>query len=370
MLIALDMLIILKYKTLFCYISQQFAVLQNMITGTAQMDGAILVVAATDGAMPQTKEHLLLAKQIGIKKLVVFLNKADMVDKEMLELVEMEIRELLTSYGFDGDETPVIIGSALCALEDREPEIGVEAVKKLMDAVDSYIPDPERALDKPFYLPIETVHSIPGRGTVVTGRLEYGVIKKGDACEILGFDTEMKSTITGVEMFHQILEQAQAGDQLGALVRGVKREDVRRGMILCKPKSQKLANHFKSQIYLLNKEEGGQKTPRAKPLVDKNQVQIFSRTWDCPGFVQLTGKEMVMPGEDSQIEMKMLKKMVIEQGQRFTMRDAFGTLGYGVVTELLSDHDAEAYLEERREARRAVRRAERKKEKEMAGGRK
>lgn len=236
--------------------------IKNMITGTSQMDGAILVVAATDGAMPQTREHLLLAKQIGIEHIVVFLNKADAADKEMLELVEMELRELLTEHGYNGDEVPIVTGSALCALEGKEPEIGRDAVMKLLDTVDSYIPTPIRELDKPFLMPIENVYSIPGRGTVVTGRLNRGVIKKGMECEIVGYNKFFKTTITGIEMFHKILEEAQAGDQLGALIRGVKREEVRRGMALCKPGTIKQHDHFEVQVYVLKKEEGGRDRDR------------------------------------------------------------------------------------------------------------
>jgi len=235
--------------------------IKNMITGTAQMDGAILVVAATDGTMPQTREHILLAKQIGITHLVVFINKADAADKEMLELVEMEVRELLTEFGYNADETPVIIGSALCALEGKEPQIGKDSIKKLLAAIDSYIPQPVRDLDKPFYLPIEQVFSISGRGTVVTGKLERGVIKKGDEAVIMGHGKSLKTTITGIEMFHQMLDRAEAGDQLGALVRSLKRDELRRGQILAKPGTISMHNQFAAQVYLLTKEEGGRQKP-------------------------------------------------------------------------------------------------------------
>ncbi|XP_017769014.1 PREDICTED: elongation factor Tu, mitochondrial [Nicrophorus vespilloides] len=305
--------------------------IKNMITGAAQMDGAILVVAATDGVMPQTREHLLLAKQIGVKHIVVFINKVDAADKEMVELVEMEIRELMTEMGFDGDHVPIITGSALCALDGKEPEIGSNAILKLMAEVDTYIPTPERELDKPFLLPVEHVYSIPGRGTVVTGRLERGVLKKGAECEFIGHNKVMKSTVTGVEMFHQILEEAQAGDQLGALVRGVKRDDIKRGMIMCKPGSVKANDHVEAQVYILSKEEGG----RSKPFTSFVQMQMFSRTWDCAVQVLIPGKEMVMPGEDSKLVLKMIRPMVLEKGQRFTLRDGVITLGTGVVTGVL-----------------------------------
>lgn len=266
-----------------------------MITGTAQMDGAILVVAATDGAMPQTREHLLLAKQIGINHIVVFINKVDAADQEMVDLVEMEIRELMTEMGYDGDKVPIISGSALCALEGKSNEIGEEAVKKLLAEVDSFIPTPTRELDKPFLLPVENVYSIQGRGTVVTGRLERGTLKKGAEVEFIGYNKVFKSTVTGVEMFHQILEEAHAGDQLGALVRGVKRDDIRRGMVMAKPGTVKAVDNIEAQVYILSKEEGG----RAKPFTSFFQLQMFSRTWDCAGQVTIPNKDMVMPGEDT-----------------------------------------------------------------------
>lgn len=306
--------------------------IKNMITGAAQMDGAILVVAATDGVMPQTREHLLLARQIGVEHIVVFINKVDAADKEMVELVEMEIRELMTEMGFDGDKVPVIGGSALCALEGKSEDIGASAVLKLLSEVDAHIPTPVRELDKPFMLPIEHVYSIPGRGTVVTGRLERGVIKKGNECEFVGYNKVVKSTVTGVEMFHQILDEAQAGDQLGALVRGVKRDDVKRGMIMCKPGTMKAFDHLEAQVYILSKEEGG----RSKPFTAFAQMQMFSKTWDCAAQITIPdGKEMIMPGEDSQLILKMLRPMVLEKGQRFTLRDGCTTLGTGVVTKLL-----------------------------------
>lgn len=310
--------------------------IKNMITGTAQMDGAILVVAATDGTMPQTREHLLLAKQIGISKLVVFINKADAADNEMLELVEMEVRELLSEFGFDGDETPIVCGSALCAVEGKKPEMGAEKIKELLDAVDSYIPTPVRDLDKPFNMSVEATFSIPGRGTVVTGRLERGSIKKGDECELVGYDKKVKTTITGIEMFHQILNKAEAGDQLGALIRGVKRDEIRRGMCLCKPGTIKMHNKVEAQVYLLTKEEGG----RAKPFTDFFQTQVFSRTWDCPAFMRIQGKDMMMPGEDGTVTFNLFKKMALEKGQRFTLRASGVTLGYGVIANILPDYES------------------------------
>ncbi|KAG8231616.1 hypothetical protein J437_LFUL010294 [Ladona fulva] len=270
--------------------------IKNMITGTAQMDGAILVVAATDGAMPQTREHLLLAKQIGVNHIVVFINKVDAADQEMVELVEMEIRELMSEMGYDGDNVPVIKGSALNALEGKSPETGSEAIMKLLDAIDGHIPTPVRDLDKPFLLPVENVYSIPG-----------------------------------VEMFHQILEEAHAGDQLGALVRGVKRDDIRRGMMMVKPGTAKAYDHLETQVYILNKEEGG----RAKPFMSYVQMQMFSKTWDCAAQITIPDKEMVMPGEDAKLIVKLLRPMVLEQGQRFTLRDGSLTLGTGVVTKTL-----------------------------------
>lgn len=305
--------------------------IKNMITGAAQMDGAIMVVAATDGVMPQTREHLLLAKQIGVNHIVVFINKVDSADKEMVELVEMEIRELLTEMGFDGDNIAIIAGSALCALEGREPEIGKEAILKLLEAVDANIPTPIRDLDKPFLLPVEHAYSIPGRGTVVTGRLERGVVKKGSDCEFVGYNKVLKSTVTGVEMFHKILEEGQAGDQLGALVRGVKRDDIKRGMVMAKPGTVKSYDQIESQVYVLSKEEGG----RQRPFTSFIQLQMFCRTWDCAVQVIVPDKEMVMPGEDSKLILKMMRPMVLDQGQRFTLRDGAVTLGTGVVTKTL-----------------------------------
>ncbi|XP_026180437.1 elongation factor Tu, mitochondrial [Mastacembelus armatus] len=307
---------------------------KNMITGTAQMDGCILVVAATDGQMPQTREHLLLARQIGVEHVVVFINKADAVeDKEMLDLVEIEIRELLTEFGYDGENTPVVIGSALCALENKEPDLGLNAVMKLLETVDNYIPLPKRELEKPFLLPIEGVYSIPGRGTVVTGTLERGVIKKGDDCEFLGHNRNFKSVVTGVEMFHKSLERAEAGDNLGALVRGLKREDVRRGMVMCKPGSIFPHQKVKAQVYILSKEEGG----RHKPFINNFMPVMFSLTWDMACRITLPSeKEMVMPGEDTSLTLTLRQPMVLEKGQRFTLRDGNKTIGTGLVTDILT----------------------------------
>ncbi|XP_046964766.1 elongation factor Tu [Vanessa cardui] len=307
--------------------------IKNMITGTAQMDGAILVVAATDGVMPQTREHLILAKQIGIQHVVVFINKVDAADQEMVELVEMEIRELMTEMGYDGDKIPVIKGSALSALEGKNPEIGSEAISKLLEEVDSFIPTPVRELDKPFLLPVESVHSIPGRGTVLTGRLYRGTLKKGTECEIVGHGKVMKTTVTGVEMFHKTLEEAQAGDQLGALVRAVKREQIKRGMVMAKPGTVKAHDSLEAAVYILSKEEGG----RSKPFTSFIQLQMFSMTWDCATQVTIPQKEMVMPGEDATLNLRLLKPMVCETGQRFTLRLGDLTLGTGVITKINSN---------------------------------
>jgi len=323
--------------------------IKNMITGTSQMEGAVLVVAATDGVMPQTQEHMVLAKQIGIERMVVFINKVDAADEEMVELVEMEIRELLDKMGFDGDGTPVIKGSALCALDDKQPEIGANAIEELLAAIDEYIPTPERALDKPFMMPVEGVYTITGRGTVVTGRLERGQVKKGMECEFFGYSRSLKTNITGVEMFHKTLEVAQAGDQLGALIKGVKRDDIRRGMVMCKPGTMKAHDHVKTQVYVLKKDEGG----RARPFTSFIQLQMFSKTWDCAAQVTVTEKEMAMPGEDAALELRLLRPMVLEKGQRFTLRDGNTTLGTGVVSEVLTNmtHDQRDMLSEGKKKR-------------------
>lgn len=304
--------------------------IKNMITGTSQMDGAILVVAATDGVMPQTREHLLLAKQIGIEHIVIFINKVDAADEEMVELVEMEIRELLSEMGWDGDNIPLVKGSALSAIEEKNPDIGANAITELMQLVDEHIPLPVRELDKPFLMPVESVYSIAGRGTVVTGRLERGKIKKGMECEFTGYNKKYKATITGIEMFHQILEEAHAGDQLGALVRGLKRDDVKRGMVLAKPGTMQSHDNVEGQVYVLSKEEGG----RPKPFMSYIQMQLFSKTWDCAAQVIIPDKEMVMPGEDARLVIRLMKPMVIEKGQRFTIRSGTVTLGTGVFTTI------------------------------------
>ncbi|KAK8387312.1 hypothetical protein O3P69_018120 [Scylla paramamosain] len=304
--------------------------IKNMIIGTSQMDGAILVVAATDGVMPQTREHLLLAKQIGIENIVVFVNKVDAADEEMVELVEMEVRELLTEMGYDGDNVPLIKGSALCAVEEKDPELGKNAIEALMAEVDKHIPTPQRELEKPFMLPVESVYSIAGRGTVVGGRLERGVIKKGMECEFLGFGKKFKSTVTGVEMFHQTLEEAQAGDQMAALVRGLKRDDVIKGMIMCKPGTMKAHDHVEGQVYVLTKEEGG----RSKPFTSYLNMQVYSKTWRASAQIIIPEKEMVMPGEDARLVIRMFKPMVLEKGQRFTLREGSVTIGTGVFTTI------------------------------------
>uniref|UniRef100_A0A8C8VFQ3 Elongation factor Tu n=1 Tax=Pelusios castaneus TaxID=367368 RepID=A0A8C8VFQ3_9SAUR len=306
---------------------------KNMITGTSPLDACILVVAATDGQMPQTREHLLLAKQIGVQHMVVYINKVDAVeDQEMVDLVEMEIRELLSEFGYDGEKTPIVVGSALCALENRNPELGLKSVMKLLDAVDTHIPLPTRVLDKPFLLPIESIFSIAGRGTVVTGTLERGIIKKGDECEFVGHNRNLRSVVTGIEMFHQNLERAEAGDNLGALVRGLKREDVRRGMVMCKPGSIKPHKKIEAQVYILTKAEGG----RHKPFVSNFVPVMFSLTWDMACRVTLPPeKEMVMPGEDTALTLTLRQPMILEEGQRFTLRDGNRTIGTGVVTKTL-----------------------------------
>nr|AFX72992.1 Elongation factor Tu mitochondrial [Spirometra erinaceieuropaei] len=307
--------------------------IKNMITGANQMECAIIVVAATDGTMPQTREHLLLAKQIGIENIVVFINKADAADAEMLELVELEIRDTLKQYGYDGDKVPVVSGSALYALEDKNPEIGRDKIVELLKVIDS-VPMPKRDLDKPFLLPIEQVFSITGRGTVATGRIERGRVKLQDAVEIIGYDKVLKSTITGIEMFKQMMEVGEAGDQVGLLLRGVKRDDIRRGMVVCAPKSATMHNFVEAQIYMLSKKEGG----RNKPFTNNFQLQIFSKSWDCPAFIILKeGQELIMPGEDAGISLHLQKKVFLEPGQRFTMRCGGATMGYGVVSKVLPD---------------------------------
>jgi elongation factor Tu len=302
---------------------------KNMITGAAQMDGAILVVSATDGPMPQTREHILLARQVGVPQLVVFMNKVDLVDDpEILELVELEIRELLSKYDFDGDNIPVIAGSAVAALEGKTPEIGHDAVLKLMAAVDSWIPQPERPLDKTFLMPIEDVFSISGRGTVVTGRVETGIVKVGEEVEIVGINDTRKTTVTGVEMFRKLLDQGQAGDNIGALLRGVGRDDVERGQVLAKPGSITPHTEFKAEVYVLSKDEGGRHTP----FFANYRPQFYFRTTDVTGTVELPeGTEMVMPGDNVSIGVKLIAPIAMDQGLRFAIREGGRTVGAGVV---------------------------------------
>ncbi len=302
---------------------------KNMITGAAQMDGAILVVSATDGPMPQTREHILLARQVGVPQMVVFMNKVDLVDDaEILELVELEIRELLSKYDFDGDNIPIIPGSAVAALEDKTPEIGHDAVLKLMAAVDSWIPQPERPLDKTFLMPIEDVFSISGRGTVVTGRVETGIVKVGEEVEIVGIHDTRKTVVTGVEMFRKLLDQGQAGDNIGALLRGVGREDVERGQVLCKPGSIKPHTEFSAEVYVLSKDEGGRHTP----FFANYRPQFYFRTTDVTGTVELPeGTEMVMPGDNVSLGIKLIAPIAMDPGQRFAIREGGRTVGSGVV---------------------------------------
>ncbi len=306
---------------------------KNMITGAAQMDGAILVVSAADGPMPQTREHILLARQVGVPALVVFLNKVDMVDDpELLELVELEVRELLSSYQFPGDEIPIIKGSALMALEEKNPEIGKEAIKKLMDAVDEYIPQPDRPKDKPFLMPIEDVFSISGRGTVVTGRIERGIIKVGEEVEIVGIKPTQKTTVTGVEMFRKLLDQGEAGDNVGCLLRGIERTGVERGQVLCKPGSVTPHTNFKAEAYILTKEEGGRHTP----FFTNYRPQFYFRTTDVTGVVKLPeGTEMVMPGDNVAMEVELIVPIAMEEKLRFAIREGGRTVGAGVVSSII-----------------------------------
>ena len=307
---------------------------KNMVTGAAQMDGAIIVVAATDGPMPQTREHILLARQVGVPQLVVFMNKVDMVeDEELLELVEMEIRELLTFYKFDGDNIPVIRGSALGGL-NGEPK-WVETINQLMEAVDSYIPIPPRITDKDFLMPVEDVFSITGRGTVATGRIESGIINSGEAVEILGMGAEgLKSVVTGVEMFRKILDRGEAGDNVGLLLRGIDKEQIRRGMVICKPGSVKPHSHFKAEVYVLSKEEGGRHTP----FFNKYRPQFYLRTTDVTGEIMLPeGTDMVMPGDNLTIDVTLLAKVAMDVGLRFAIREGGRTVGAGQITEILPE---------------------------------
>ena len=305
---------------------------KNMITGAAQMDGAILVVNAADGPMPQTREHILLAKQVGVPAMVVYMNKVDQVDdEELLELVELEVRELLSSYDFPGDDIPIVKGSALAALEGRNDEIGKSSIDELMKAVDDYIPQPERPVDQPFLMPIEDVFSISGRGTVVTGRVETGIVKVGEEVEIVGIKDTRKTTVTGVEMFRKLLDQGQAGDNIGALIRGVGREEVERGQVLCKPGSIKPHTEFTAEVYVLSKDEGGRHTP----FFANYRPQFYFRTTDVTGEVVLPeGTEMVMPGDNVNIGVKLIAPIAMDQGLRFAIREGGRTVGAGVVANI------------------------------------
>lgn len=307
---------------------------KNMITGAAQMDGAILVVSAADGPMPQTREHILLARQVGVPSIVVFMNKVDQVDDpELLDLVELEIRELLSSYDFPGDDIPIVKGSALNALNDTNPEIGEKAIHALMDAVDAYIPQPERPKDRPFLMPIEDVFSISGRGTVVTGRVESGVIKVGEEAEIIGIRPTQKTVVTGVEMFRKLLDQGEAGDNIGALLRGTKREDVERGQVLAKPGSITPHTKFKAEAYILTKEEGGRHTP----FFTNYRPQFYFRTTDVTGMVHLpAGVEMVMPGDNIAMEVELIAPIAMTEGLRFAIREGGRTVGAGVVASIVA----------------------------------
>ena len=306
---------------------------KNMITGAAQMDGAILVCSAADGPMPQTREHILLARQVGVPYIIVYLNKCDMVDdEELLELVEMEVRELLSKYDFPGDDVPIVKGSALKALEGDQSDIGEPSIFRLADALDSYIPTPERAVDLPFLLPIEDVFSISGRGTVVTGRVERGIVKVGEEIEIVGIVPTVKTTCTGVEMFRKLLDQGQAGDNVGVLLRGTKREDVQRGQVLCKPGSIKPHTHFTGEVYVLSKEEGGRHTP----FFNNYRPQFYFRTTDVTGSISLPeGTEMVMPGDNVSITVKLIAPIAMEEGLRFAIREGGRTVGAGVVAKII-----------------------------------
>jgi len=306
---------------------------KNMITGAAQMDGAILVVSAADGPMPQTREHILLARQVGVPYIVVYLNKADMVDDaELLELVEMEVRELLSSYDFPGDDTPIVTGSALKALEGDSSEIGVSSIEKLVAAMDDYIPEPERAIDGDFLMPVEDVFSISGRGTVVTGRIERGIVKVGDTVEIVGIRDTVATTVTGVEMFRKLLDQGQAGDNVGVLLRGTKRDDVERGQVLCKPGSIKPHTKFECEVYVLSKEEGGRHTP----FFNGYRPQFYFRTTDVTGACDLPeGVEMVMPGDNVKMTVSLIAPIAMEEGLRFAIREGGRTVGAGVVSKVI-----------------------------------
>jgi len=308
--------------------------IKNMITGAAQMDGAILVVSAPDGPMPQTREHILLARQVGVPAIVVYLNKCDMIsagDAELLDLVDLEVRELLTKYQFPGDDTPIIRGSALKALEGENSEYGTQSIQKLLEACDSFIPEPKREVDKPFLMPVEDVFTITGRGTVTTGRVERGVIRVGEEVEIVGFRPTAKTVVTGVEMFRKLLDEGRAGDNIGALLRGVKREDVERGQVLCKPGSITPHKKFKAEVYVLKKEEGGRHTP----FFNGYRPQFYFRTTDVTGVVTLPqGTEMVMPGDNINVDIELITPIACEEGLRFAIREGGRTVGAGVVTKI------------------------------------
>jgi elongation factor Tu len=306
---------------------------KNMITGAAQMDGAILVVSAADGPMPQTREHILLARQVGVPALVVFMNKVDMVDdEELLELVEMEVRELLSSYEFPGDDIPIVKGSALAAVEGRDPAIGEDRILELMTAVDTYIPQPDRPKDLPFLMPVEDVFSISGRGTVVTGRIEKGIVKVGDEVEIVGIRDIQKTTCTGVEMFRKLLDQGEAGDNVGVLLRGTKREDVERGQVLCKPGSITPHTEFTAEAYILTKDEGGRHTP----FFTNYRPQFYFRTTDVTGIIKLKeGVEMIMPGDNAELNVELITPIAMDQGLRFAIREGGRTVGSGVVSKII-----------------------------------
>jgi elongation factor Tu len=306
---------------------------KNMITGAAQMDGAILVVSAADGPMPQTREHILLARQVGVPALVVYMNKCDMVDDpELLDLVELEVRELLSSYQFPGDKIPVIRGSALCALEDKQPELGKQSILQLMQAVDESIPQPDRPKDRPFLMPVEDVFSISGRGTVVTGRIERGIVKVGEEVEIIGLKPTVKTVVTGVEMFRKLLDQGEAGDNIGALLRGTKREEVERGQVLAKPGSITPHTKFKAEAYVLTKEEGGRHTP----FFSNYRPQFYFRTTDVTGTIVLPqGTEMVMPGDNVSMEVHLIAPIAMDEGLRFAIREGGRTVGAGVVASII-----------------------------------
>jgi len=308
--------------------------IKNMITGAAQMDGAILVVSAPDGPMPQTREHILLARQVGVPSIVVYLNKCDMIaegDAELLDLVELEVRELLAKYQFPGDDTPIIRGSALKALEGEESEYGTESIQKLLEACDSFIPEPKREIDKPFLMPVEDVFTITGRGTVVTGRVERGIVKVGDEVEIVGFRPTNKTVVTGVEMFKKLLDEGRAGDNIGALLRGIKRDDVERGQVLCKPGSITPHKKFKAEVYVLKKEEGGRHTP----FFNGYRPQFYFRTTDVTGVCTLPeGTEMVMPGDNINVDIELITPIACEEGLRFAIREGGRTVGAGVVTQI------------------------------------